>query len=246
MQERLLVGDKAPALAARTINGRAVSIPDAEERSELPGRQGHQDRQGHQGNQWHSERLLHVQFRRFAGCPVCNFHLMTMARRHDEIAAAGVQSIVFFHSEAEEMRRYQSRLPFDCVADPRKQHYRAWGVETSWTALLHPRVLLNGARWVLMARRLYRKAENGILGLPADFLVDPRGTLLAVKYGVHADDQWSVDELLAIARGVRAAGTSREAQPHPGISAPASIARRATRRAADPEHGDLQRGRGHW
>jgi hypothetical protein len=38
------------------------------------------------------------------------------------------------------------------------------------------------------------------LGLPADFLLDPDGTVVAAHYGRHADDQWSVDELLDIHR----------------------------------------------
>ena len=33
------------------------------------------------------------------------------------------------------------------------------------------------------------------LGKPADFLIGPDGTIRACKYGVHADDQWSVDEV---------------------------------------------------
>jgi hypothetical protein len=34
------------------------------------------------------------------------------------------------------------------------------------------------------------------LGKPADFLIEPNGAIRACKYGVHADDQWSVDEML--------------------------------------------------
>lgn len=41
------------------------------------------------------------------------------------------------------------------------------------------------------------------LGLPADFLIDPDGTVAATHYGHHADDQWSVDELLDIHRLLR-------------------------------------------
>jgi hypothetical protein len=37
------------------------------------------------------------------------------------------------------------------------------------------------------------------LGLPADFLISSGGRVLAAKYGSHADDQWSVDELLDLA-----------------------------------------------
>ncbi|HEX4559363.1 MAG TPA: AhpC/TSA family protein, partial [Mycobacterium sp.] len=37
------------------------------------------------------------------------------------------------------------------------------------------------------------------LGMPADFLIAPDGAVVARKYGEHADDQWSVDELLRLA-----------------------------------------------
>jgi hypothetical protein len=89
------------------------------------------------------ERLVHLQFRRFAGCPICNLHMRSISRRHDEIVAAGVREVVVFHSSADAMREFQ--------------------------------------------------------GLPADFLIGPDGRVLAVKYGSHADDQWSVDELLDLA-----------------------------------------------
>jgi peroxiredoxin len=177
--QRLVVGGKAPTIDAVTIGGHPASVPD---------------RLG---------RLVHVQFRRFAGCPVCNFHLMTMARRRSEVQGAGVHQLVFFHSSADEMMKYQAQLPFDCIADAQMHHYRGWGVESSVGSLLHPRVLLSGARWVLGQRRFYRKAENGILGLPADFLVDSQGLVVAAKYGAHADDQWEVDELLRVARSLR-------------------------------------------
>jgi hypothetical protein len=39
--------------------------------------------------------------------------------------------------------------------------------------------------------------REGHLGKPADFLVGADGTVRARKYGAHADDQWSVDEILA-------------------------------------------------
>jgi hypothetical protein len=33
--------------------------------------------------------------------------------------------------------------------------------------------------------------------MPADFLIGVDGTVLAAKYGRHANDHWSVDELLS-------------------------------------------------
>jgi hypothetical protein len=52
---------------------------------------------------------------------------------------------------------------------------------------------------VLAARRFYRKAESGILGLPADFPVT-HGRISAVTYGVNADDHRDVDELVRLAK----------------------------------------------
>ena len=49
---------------------------------------------------------------------------------------------------------------------------------------------------------------NGNLSLPADLLITADGSVAAVKYGVHAYDQWSVDELLDLASGFdRGTGT---------------------------------------
>lgn len=40
------------------------------------------------------------------------------------------------------------------------------------------------------------RPHGGSFGLPGDFLIAPDGRILAAKYGEHADDQWSVDEVL--------------------------------------------------
>jgi len=190
---KLAPGDVAPVIAANTIHGKPVDLPDP------------------------MSRYVHLQFRRFAGCPVCNFHLLTMSRRQAEIAAAGIRQVVFFHSSREEMLKYQAQLPFDCVADASKKYFKAFGVETSVRALLNPRVFWSGLRWVLATGRFYRRAENGILGLPADFLVDAQGRIVACKYGAHADDHWEVDELLQLA--------SKEPQPAQAAAVMAPVLR---------------------
>ena len=48
------------------------------------------------------------------------------------------------------------------------------------------------------------KPTGGRLGVPADFLIAPDGRITAFKYGRHAYDQWTVDELLDHARPVSA------------------------------------------
>jgi peroxiredoxin len=179
---KLKSGSTVPVTSFTTIHGKKLAIPNG------------------------ASRYVHLQFRRFAGCPVCNFHLHRLGKRHEEIEAAGIREVIFFHSSREEMLKYQDQLPFDCVADPDKKYYRQFGVETSIFAPFHPAVFWNGLRGILATGKFYKKAENGIFGLPADFLISPDGRVLAAHYGKHADDHWDADELLrlALASEVRA------------------------------------------
>ena len=171
-----------------------------------------------------ADRLVHLQFRRFAGCPVCNLHLQSFVRRHDEIATLGIQEVVVFHSTADDLLHYESDLPFAVVADPGKRLYKEFGVSASSRALLDPRAWLPIVRAVLNSvRDVIRDGRpvppvwprGGSLGLPADFLIAADGHVLACKYGVHADDQWSVDELLSLVRAAR----NRSGAPATHVSA---------------------------
>ena len=153
------------------------------------------------------EGFVHLQFRRFAGCPICNVHLQSIIRRHDEIVAAGIREVVVFHSSAQELRHHVVDLPFAVVADPDKVLYAEFGVRSSARALLDPRAMapVVGPTIRRLATRGSRAPANnhptgGRLGLPADFLIDCGGRVVACKHGSHAYDQWSVGELLAHAR----------------------------------------------
>ncbi len=147
----------------------------------------------------HPCHVVHLQFRRFAGCPVCKLHLRSIAQRHDELIKAGILEVAVFHSSNEVLRRHDLALPFAVVADPQQQLYREFGVEASLRSVLNPRA------WAAIARGLAtfgagREAGEPALGLPADFLIGCAGEVLACKYGTHVDDHWSVDEILEHAR----------------------------------------------
>jgi hypothetical protein len=181
MGGRIATGTVVSARTLTTVHGDPVPVPDG---------------------------LVHLQFRRFAGCPVCNLHLRSIATRHDEIVAAGIREVVVFHSPAAELLPFTAELPFAVIGDPDKVLYREFGVEAGSRALLDPRawpaivlgVLRDLGRLLARRRPAPPPAQGGRLGLPADFLITPDGVVLARKYGEHADDQWSVAELLAQAR----------------------------------------------
>ena len=175
MSNKLSAGTAFPLILTRNIQGEPVSIPD---------------RNG---------RWTHLQFRRFAGCPICNLHLQSFVRRHGEIAEAGIHEVVAFHSTDEELLPYQGQFPFDVVGDPQKELYRRCGVETSLWALLNPKAWCAAVRGNLANDRpaMNGSPKGGMLGLPADFLISPRGAIREVHYGTHSYDQWTVDDVLA-------------------------------------------------
>jgi peroxiredoxin len=175
MSKQLEAGQTFPPLETRNIHGARISIP--------------------------GETCVHLQFRRFAGCPICNLHLQSFVRRNYELKRAGIVEIVFFHSSVAELLPYQGSFPFDVVGDAERRFYRQYGVGRSIFSLLHPKT------WLAMLRGLITKGrpaislspEGGLLGLPADFLIGAGGLVEAVHYGTHADDHWSVDQVLELA-----------------------------------------------
>jgi len=169
-RERIPVGAHLPSRKLISVHDQRVQIPDP-------------------------RRIVHLQFRRFAGCPVCKLHLRSIAQRHDELVKAGILVVAVFHSSIETMRRHDHALPFHVVADPDRRLYREFGIEESPRSVLDPRA------WMAIVRGLAsfgpgRDAGESALGLPADFLIGPGSDVLACKYGVHADDHWSVDEII--------------------------------------------------
>ncbi len=170
-------GDFFPSLKLTTSQGNPLTVPVA------------------------GARYTHVQFRRFAGCPICNTHIGSLRHNAGRIAAAGIHEVLFFHSSQEDVASFHNDLPFDAVGDREKRYYRELGVESSWAYAMNPHAIWAGLRGLrgMVSGKFNLAMTGGPLGLPADFLVKPDGRIKAVKYGRHAYDQWSVDDLLKLA-----------------------------------------------
>ena len=114
--DKARVGDAFPTLELAAISGQQVTVPDP------------------------AGDYVHLQLRRFAGCPICNLHLRSIVTRHDEIRSHGIREVVVFHSTAAELTKHEAELPFPLIADPERKLYRQLGVER------RPRSLLRHAR----------------------------------------------------------------------------------------------------
>jgi hypothetical protein len=133
--------------------------------------------------------------------------LRSIASRIAELEAAGIREIAVFHSKVEALRRHDINLPFAVIADPREKLYREFGVRKSLRSVLDARA------WSAIAKGLLefglgKEPDESALGLPADFLIAANGRVIACKYGKHADDHLSVDELIALAVTAKDSGVA--------------------------------------
>jgi peroxiredoxin len=181
MSEKLKPGQTVPKFSANDIHRKEVRFPEP------------------QG------RVTHLQFRRFAGCPICNLHLQSFVQRIAEVEKAGIREVVVYHSSDEQLLPYQGNFPFQVIGDPSKSLYKKFGVGSSLASVLNP------GSWGASVKGMIAKdkpsigfpPKGGPLGLPADFLIAADGRLIATHYGRHADDQWTVDEVLSTAQSAR-------------------------------------------
>ena len=174
---RLNVGDVLNIQQLETINASFIDIP-------------------------FKSQLTHLQFRRFSGCPICTLHLQEFVQRHLDLVGNGIREVAVFHSSKNVLLEHEAVVPFAIIADPEKKLYEQFGVEKSIVSILHP------ASWAAafsgLIRHGFRLSEKAksLVGLPADFLIGKSGTILACHYGKHADDSWSVEDVLALSKSV--------------------------------------------
>ena len=145
-------------------------------------------------------QITHIQFRRFASCPICNLHIHSFVSRHLELVEAGVHEVVVFHSTAEDILSAGGEVPFAMIADPTKELYKVFGVETSIMSVANPAAWVSGVKGLVKFPRFPHEKGQGHFGLPADFIIGKNGEVLFAKYGKHADDHLEVDEVIRLAR----------------------------------------------
>src|SRR5437764_13727425 len=152
MNVKFKPGDIVPATTLESVTGEPIKLPDP-------------------------DRLVHLQFRRFVDCPICNTHIAEVRSRAREIEAAGLKEVIVFHSSAKSIRSYQKDVPFELVGDPKKALYKEFGVEAS-LRFLSLKALGAAMRWVAPGHFGLR-LSGGPAGLPGDFLIAAAGLLEA-------------------------------------------------------------------
>lgn len=167
--------------------------------SRVPARIWH-DIQGEALQVPHPTLWTHLQFRRFAQCPICNLHVRDFFRSYEKIHQAGIQEVIIFQSTQEQLVDQKVEQPHDgnvhIVADPTRQLYQAFGVHRSMLSVAHPGAWWSAMKGVAQFGMRLPSGSESMFGMPADFLVDTEGAVVAAHYGRHADDHWSVEDLI--------------------------------------------------
>ena len=153
----------------------------------------------HRLEDFRGSKLL-LSFYRYAGCPLCNLRIHELSERRDFFAETGLKVLAFFESpRGSVMSRFEERdVPFPIVADPGREVYRSYGVESSWggfaRAMIHPtsiRALANGF--------LPGRMEGDVALLPADFLIAPDARIQQVHYAQNITEHMPLSWVEAFA-----------------------------------------------
>ena len=159
------------------------------------------DIEGHPIRIGDGRKLLLSVFRE-AACPFCNVRVYELTHDHDDLRDRGLDIVAIFHSDERDVRRFIARQPrpFRMVADPEGRAHAAFGAERS--SLGKAKALLMRLPALLRGLRLLGFAQGsrptGAL-MPADFLIDGAGRIVATHYGRDAGDHMPMARILRFA-----------------------------------------------
>lgn len=184
---RLTLGSSAPSFTAESLGGRSVSL------EQLRG------------------RPLLLKFYRFATCPVCNLHMHKFIEEYRMVAAAGLTTVVFYHSPPEKLAMSQREAaPFDLVPDPGKVVFKAYGVERGLRGMVSPSVMRDYAKALAAGYPAGMFTQDGgVTGNPADFIVDANGRIAYAHYGSQYADSLTAPGVVDVWRGLQSRAAKR-------------------------------------
>jgi thioredoxin-dependent peroxiredoxin len=151
--------------------------------------------------QYRTKRLL-IGFFRHAGCPFCNLRVHTLTKIHEELKAKNLEMIFFFESKESVISRssfHQGVSPIPIIADPDKQWYHAYGLESSVGKALASH-MTSFVQTVLQARKLKLPVHSMASGesfstMPAEFLVDHDLRVKQVHYSERLNHRLDIDDI---------------------------------------------------
>jgi len=137
-------------------------------------------------------------FFRHAGCPMCNLRTREMINDYDKFKAYNLKIVTIFESPEKSIRRDvgKQKPPFPIIPDPERKLYKLFGVTISWIGFV--KIFFIRPKHVFEA--IFRngfipKFAEATPMMPADFLINPDGTIRIAYYGKDIGDHLPFEQL---------------------------------------------------
>ena len=155
---------------------------------------------------------------RVAACPLCNLQVSKIKKAASELSKNGLEIVCVFESTMAEMKSYsgtQASSDFAIYVDERKHAvYKDYqrkrgcagtliGYASCWHMCVDCKMwsaipyMFKGCPPAVCNPMLY--TPRGVMGMPADFLIDEQGKIVDVHYGHVIGDHMSMDKVEAFA-----------------------------------------------
>ena len=170
---RIQPGQSAKNFTAEDILGNAIALSD------------------------YAGQSVMLSFYRYAACPLCNLRVHHLIQLHDSFIANNLHLIAVFQSPLKSIRKYvgKQNIPFPVIADPERNLYRLYGVESSWPGFIRGSLRLPTVASAIMKGFSPGKMEGVKSMVPADFLIGPDQTVQVAYYGSDIADHLPIEKI---------------------------------------------------
>ncbi len=145
------------------------------------------------------DQKILLNFNRYAGCPFCNSYFLQLLHHATEYQEKGLQIISFFQSPQERVFETATtrKVPFPIIADPQREIYDLYGVESSLTGAAKSLREVPTFLKIALAEHIYQGPIDGDFFLmPANFLIGPPNfTVYLARYAETFADQLPFEEI---------------------------------------------------
>lgn len=144
---------------------------------------------------------LMLSFFRYASCPLCNLRVHELIQNYDKLKYQ-LDIVLIFQSPSSKIDEYVIKdvMPYDIIANPDKNLYRLYGVESSWFGF--------AKAWILKLPQVFKAIfkynyipgtiEGEIHRIPADFIIGTDNKILKAYYGKDIGDHLDLSEIYTI------------------------------------------------
>lgn len=150
---------------------------------------------------WRMEPAV-VVFLRYFGCPFCQGQVVKLRDERERFEEAGARIVLIGQGRPSDGVVFTERLrhPFDCLVDPNRSAYRAYGLARATPAqVFGPPVALPFLRANLNRETLQRGLHGGsFFQMPGTFVIDTEGVVRMAHRNRHVADTPPNERILEI------------------------------------------------